>query len=393
MLSELALEWGLSTRHRVAASRMPVPSSLLDLPRHFAASHTEARARILERWDQLPAQAGQRRHLPFPHPLQGPDDAALSCDALLLEPAKDCPRCLVLISATHGVEGLTGSAVQHALLCALAARELRLPDGTALLIIHALNPWGMAWLRRCDEQGIDVNRNFIDFRNSPPDNADFAAVLPLLREPDRARRRAMAAGWLATWGERRLQQAISGGQYSHPQLPFYGGQAPGFSAKVIDSLFGTLDLARRDLVVLDIHTGLGPWAYGELICDHPPDSAQAAHARRLFGPAVTSPLEGSSSSVPKSGLLDFRWQRDMSAHSCYLTLEFGTLPTDALFDCVIEDHLVWAGRAVDPDWQTSRRRSARAMLEHFRPSDPWWQQAVLLQAWLAVDRTLSGMRP
>ncbi len=370
---------------------MPVPPSLPDPPRHFAAGFAAARARILEAWDNLPPQAGQRQHLPRPHPLKGPAGEALACDVLFLEPEPDCPRCLVLISATHGVEGHTGSAIQHALLGALAEGALKLPSGTALLIIHALNPWGMAWQRRCDEQGIDVNRNFIDFAAPPPADADFAAVLPLLREPDRARRQGLAGELLAIWGERRLQQAISGGQYSHPELPFYGGHGPGFSAGVIDAVFRRFDLARRDLVVLDIHTGLGPWAYGELICDHPPGSPQSEHAQRLFGAAVTSPVEGSSSSVPKSGLLDFRWQREMSERSCYLTLEFGTLPERSLFNCVIEDHQVWAGRDEGPDWPARREQSARCMLAHFRPDDPWWQQAVLLQAWLAVDRALSGM--
>ncbi len=370
---------------------MPVPTSLPDPPRHFADGFAAARARILAAWDSLPPRAGRRQHLPCPHPLSGPAGEALACDALLLEPEPDCPRCLVLISATHGVEGLAGSAAQHALLGALAEDALTLPPGTALLVLHALNPWGMAWQRRCDEQGIDVNRNFIDFTAPPPVDVDFSAVLPLLREADRTRRRALADELLASWGERRLQQAISGGQYSHPELPFYGGRAPGFSAGVIDAVFERYSLARRDLVVLDIHTGLGPWAYGELICDHPPGSAQATHARRLFGAAVTSPQEGSSSSVPKSGLLDFRWQREMSARSCYLTLEFGTLPESSLFDCVIEDHQAWAARDADADWPARREQSARRMLAHFRPDDHWWQQAVLLQAWLTVDRALAGM--
>ena len=34
--------------------------------------------------------------------------------------------------------------------------------GTAVVLIHMLNPWGAAWQRRHNEDNIDLNRSFVD---------------------------------------------------------------------------------------------------------------------------------------------------------------------------------------------------------------------------------------
>jgi hypothetical protein len=37
----------------------------------------------------------------------------------------------------------------------------------AVVFVHALNPYGMAWLRRVNENNIDLNRNFMEFEKGP----------------------------------------------------------------------------------------------------------------------------------------------------------------------------------------------------------------------------------
>ena len=83
------------------------------------------------------------------------------CDAFYLG-KQDARKVMVFISGTHGIEGFCGSAIQRYLLTEIFP-TLESNDDCAFLFIHALNPWGMANYRRCDELGIDLNRNFIDF--------------------------------------------------------------------------------------------------------------------------------------------------------------------------------------------------------------------------------------
>jgi hypothetical protein len=67
---------------------------------------------------------------------------------------------LVTISATHGIEGFCGSGAQTAWYATGAWREI--PPDVAQLHLHAVNPHGFAWLRRVNEDNVDLNRNFVD---------------------------------------------------------------------------------------------------------------------------------------------------------------------------------------------------------------------------------------
>ncbi len=159
---------------------------------------------------------------------------------------------------------------------------------------------------------------------------------------------------------------------------------------MIESLIADHQLFQRELCVLDLHTGLGPWGYGELICDHPPESAGTRAARRRFGDAITEPALGTSSSVPKHGLLDYAWHSGMNDQSCFLTLEFGTYSTQALFETVIADHHHWAHQrpvgGTDAAWQAARR----SMLDHFYPADPDWRQSIALRSLQVLRRALAA---
>jgi predicted deacylase len=79
-------------------------------------------------------------------------------------------KLLVILSGTHGNEGLAGSAIQRDTiegLAALLAAHGGLPETFALLLVHAVDPWGMARMRRQNARNIDLNRNFRDWSVPP----------------------------------------------------------------------------------------------------------------------------------------------------------------------------------------------------------------------------------
>lgn len=326
------------------------------------------------------------------HPLaaRGPAGEALSSHSLWRGPT-DAARVLVLLSGTHGVEGLAGSAIQQDLLQQLRNDLLPLPPDTALLLVHLLNPWGCAWLRRCDAEGIDLNRNFVDFSAPVPVNPGYAQLREtLLSEDARARATALAA-YADTHGRTALEIAISGGQYQDPAGPFYGGAAPAHGRQLVETLIRDHALTGRQLAVIDLHTGLGPYGYGEIICDHAPDSDGTRTAQRWYGDAVTLPLAGTSSSVPKTGLLDYAWHAIMDHRSCFVTLEFGTFSTDTLFDVLLQDHRLHQQGV--PDWQAAATQTVKhAMRHHFCPASPQWQELVLFRARQVIRLALAGLQ-
>lgn len=359
-------------------------TSLLPLDiNSFPDSYISARKRWLAKLELLRLE---QYYVPFPCVDIGQDHQNLITDTVWLG-STEADNVLILLAGTHGVEGFAGSAVQLDYLRMLAAGCIQLNQNTAILLIHALTPWGYALLRRCDANGVDLNRNAIGFTQPLPVNPGYEALQPAFNTPDPAQRAQIFVDWENRYGRKSLEIAISAGQYTDPNGPFYGGKAPAHGNLVCEQLIQDYQLAKRNLAVIDIHTGLGPYGYGEIICDHAPDSDGAAIAKSWYGDAVTLPELGTSSSVPKFGLLDFLWHKIMNNSSCYITLEFGTYRTEQLFEVLLQDHQLWAQSANTQ----SKLEHGFKMRRHFCPDDDIWKEMVLFRARQVLNQALSGL--
>ena len=343
----------------------------------FAGDYRGACAAWQGALDALPLPRHQRD---IPYPDVG-GDGLITQTALVGNPAAS--TVIVLIGGTHGVEGFAGSAIQCDLMALLAAGYFPLADNEALLLVNALNPWGYAFLHRHDHRGVDANRNAVDFSRPLPANPGYEKIRHLFAIPDPSRRKKALDAAAGQLGRRDYEVAVSGGQYTDPSGPFYGGDGPGHCRLVTEQLIADFRLADRRLAVIDIHTGLGPFGYGEVISDHPLHSDGWHTARRWYGAACTSSADGSSSSVPKQGLLDYAWHRIMGADSCFVTLEFGTYDTAALFDVLLADH-----------WQatTLAGYGSEQLREHFCPADNSWREAVIFRGRQVFLQALTGVR-
>ncbi|MGZ5009268.1 MAG: DUF2817 domain-containing protein [Methylobacter sp.] len=349
----------------------------------FPAGYAAARQQWLDRTTKLSCPT---QHLSYRCNGSGPDGEELVTDTIWIG-SEDTPRLLVLIGATHGIEGFTGSAIQLDQLNLIAEGDVVIPDNTAILMIHALTPWGYAWQRRCDADGVDLNRNIVDFSGPLPENNDYDLLKAAFYLTDAEQRKIALAEFGQRHGRVALEKAVSAGQYSDPSGPFYGGKAPAHGRLVCEDLIRRYSLQQRDLAVIDLHTGLGSYGYGEIICDHQPDSAGTRTARCWYGDSVALPLLGTSSSVPKTGLLDYAWHAVMNQHSCYVTLEFGTFSTDQLFEILLRDHQLWAV----PDNREARLEHSKIMRRHFCPDDRAWREMVLFRARQVIAQGLQGV--
>lgn len=354
----------------------------------FSATYAEARMRFLTAC----AKAGAVDIHAFSNPSgKGPFGEGLATDVAWFGP-RDAGTVLVTISATHGVEGFCGSAVQ---LDCIEHHDL-LPDGIAAVHIHALNPYGFAWVRRVNEDGIDLNRNFIDFEQSPAANDGYAELHPFLL-PENTEGSVLAAAdaaisaYGARHGERALEIAISGGQYSHPDGLFYGGRESSWSRHTVEAIIHDFNLAAREVVaVVDIHTGLGSFGSGEVICDHPTGSAELERGRSWYGAGMTEPALGTSTSVPKTGLLDYGWMEALGPVVTFVTLEFGTYPVEEMFRQLRADHVLH--RAGPPDWADEKTRAVKTALKrHFCPDDAEWQATVLARGREVLGQAAAGL--
>jgi hypothetical protein len=313
----------------------------------------------------------------YEHPeRRDPDGKALTIDVARLG-HEQAESALLIISGTHGVEGFCGSGCQVGILTDRLYEAL--PAGACTLLVHAFNPYGFAWLRRVNEDGVDLNRNFIDFRQPLPSSKDYEALHPVLvpgswHGPEREGADGTLRSLTKPEALRGFQSAITAGQYTRPTGLFYGGTGPTWSAeRLADILRNELPASARRVAVLDLHTGLGPPAYGEAIAITE-SAAELARSRRWYGPevkdlmadeSVSAAIRGSVACGVRAALPD----REIT----YLGLEFGTRPMLEVLQALRADHSL----SSDPHADAAELKQARQQMRAaFYTESPAWQAAV-----------------
>lgn len=331
----------------------------------LAATYDQARSRFV-----AGANAAGATVTTHTHHLTGPDGGELAIDVADLGPA-DAPDAVLVVSGTHGVEGFAGSALQSQWLSDATADR---PDGTRLVMVHALNPFGFAWVQRVNEDNVDLNRNFIDWNQPLPANPDYDVLIADLvpdtwDEQTQQRTTASLLEHMRRLGAAQAKSVISRGQYSQPHGIFYGGSGPTWSNRWMRTWLPA-ELARcRRLVVIDLHTGLGPWGHGEFIVHL--SSTDPAHQRAaaLWG-EVRSPTDGTSVSTLLTG--DWLDALDGMLAGTEITstaLEFGTVDPATVVQALRAD--AWLHAHGDPTGPDAPGIKAEVQAA-FADDDPSW---------------------
>ena len=323
----------------------------------------------------------------------GPDGGALFTDCCWIGP-RDAERVIVILSATHGVEGYCGSGVQVDWLLS-GAGKLLAPD-QAVLLVHGLNAYGFAWDRRVTEEGCDLNRNCVDFLGTLPENAGYEElsshlVPPSLDEATLADAERALGAYRSLHGQRAFEIAVKGGQYGDRSGMFFGGQAPSSARRRLEQIIEDYCLkARRFVTILDVHTGLGPFGYGEPQSEHDPTGVSHRLATELFGPSLTSPDLGSSFAVPVTGTLQMLWDRVFGdGKYVYICLEYGVFEQAGNRAAYRLDH--WHHRYGDGDPHSEfGRRVRKTMRNQFSSDRNDWREMVLFRARQIFSQALAA---
>ena len=318
-------------------------------------------------------------------------DEALSTDAAWIGP-RAATRLIYAQSGTHGVEGFCGSGIQIGWLQKGLYREL--PRDTALLLTHAINPYGFAWQRRVTEDNVDLNRNFVDHGAGYPVNAGYEAlkdaICPsdwsdaVLGDADR-----ILTGYAQKHGPMALQAAISSGQYSHAAGVFYGGRGATWSNRTLAELLRVHAGGVRQVAFIDLHTGLGPYGVGEIMNNHAAGESAFARVNEWFGSEATSTEAGSSSSAPVSGDITLGVQRGLlQAEITAITLEYGTVPVKDVLDAVRADNWLHA----HGDLRSRQARDIKAQIRGaFYPEADDWKNMVFDRSVDVLRRAAAGL--
>lgn len=380
---------------------------------YFSPDYGTARHRFLEAVHRLGIQVDS-------HVIaaQGPQDASLTMDLATIGPSRS-RHVVILSSGLHGVEGFLGSAVQLAWLAKFSAASM-LPSNVKVVLAHALNPYGFAWLRRWNENNVDLNRNFLNDRSflAGKTYQESQAVYdrlcsflnpsfpPSRYEPStiKAIWRILAEGWAARMqldpqsrpsplslgaikalGLSKFQKTLPVGQYQHKTGLFYGGTGPEETTSVLQERLPTLTEGSELTLHIDFHSGLGKRGDYKLLIVDPRGSARAHWAAEHFGADVVEPWDDTTAYNANGTMAGYFRNRGMSGAYHCLTAEFGTYKAIRVLGALRAENQAHFHAEVDsPNYRWAKRQ----VLEAFVPAATDWREAVINKALAIVARAI-----
>jgi hypothetical protein len=261
-----------------------------------------------------------------------------------------------------------------------------------VLYVHALNPWGFSWWRRTTQENVDLNRNFVDFSQPLPANADYDqlahALVPAHWPPTPANEQVIGE-FIVHRGMKAFQTAVSSGQHDHPEGLFFAGRNPSWSHVTWRLVLREHAQRCQRLAWIDLHTGLGPTGHGERIFSARDDAATLARAKAWWGPQVTSIYDGSSTSARLSGMaFEAVYGECPQAQYTGIAMEYGTLPLTEVMTALRADQ--WLEN--HPETPDDVRRTIKSQTrDAFYTDTDGWKQQVVAQADEAMRQALAGL--
>ena len=349
----------------------------------FSGSYRAARERFREA--ARAAAASLQHHLLAG---AGPDGGELAMDVALVGARN--PRCAVVVSSgLHGVEGFFGSAVQLAWLHRFRERAAPIPGGTLVVLLHALNPYGFAWRRRVDEGNVDLNRNFLDDGESYAGTPEHYGRVHRLLNPPTPPTRLDPFRLRAAWAVRRhglpaLQNAAATGQYEHASGLFFGGREATAPTRLVQERFWSWTRAADEVVHLDLHTGLGPYADYRLLIE-PPHVPDLSWYRLRFDPERVVPV-GNDTPYAARGVMGAWLARHARTRAYrFACLEFGTYSALRVLAALRAENRAHHHSAPGA---AGYGRAKRELVECFCPARGLWRRRALGRALEVIEQAV-----
>lgn len=214
----------------------------------------------------------------------------LYIDNFYIPALKEQKNLIVLTTGVHGMEGYIGSVMLDVFFEEIYDGLDK--DDTGVLVVANVNPYGMKYMRRYNENNVDLNRNFImDWeRFDLSSNKDYPKVQSFLEPVGKIGNAfwhevgfylSLAKEAIFT-GADVISDALLTGQYESPQGVYYGGTGDEASTKYLKGVFNDcLEGEYENIVHIDIHSGYGP-RYNMVIFNSVYETMTEAETKKAF---------------------------------------------------------------------------------------------------------------
>lgn len=266
------------------------------------------------------------------HHITGDDD--LTIDWIHSSALDKNEKVLMLTTAEHGIEGYVGSAMLQRFIDKFLPRLE--PRTTGLLLLHAINPWGMEHHRRVNPNNVDLNRTFV-YNNffDKSINPNYDKLLDILKadKPFKSLELSNISYYLKLT-QKVLQMGWSGfksafllGQYRHADGLFYGNEGYQEETKILIELYRQTFNAYDQILHLDMHTGYGPRYQMSIVNSVHEKRSSQEFVEKFNYPLVVAANPEEFYAI-EGDMIDFvyeMWQHEFPEKKLYATaFEFGT---------------------------------------------------------------------
>ena len=271
----------------LAIARQETSADSYNYSDSFLTSYDDVRNHLAKRVESLKEQG-----ITVEYNTYAVDEAdGLYIDNIYLPSGVETTNLIVLTTGVHGMEGYIGSVMLDVFFDEVYPTLDT--DNTGILVVANVNPYGMKYMRRYNENNVDLNRNFIEDWDSfdLSSNKEYPKVDKFLQPEGKMGNAfwhevsfylSLAKEAIFT-GADTISDALLTGQYEYAEGVYYGGNGDEKSTTYLKGVFADcLEGEYENIVHIDIHSGYGP-RYNMVIFNSVQDPTTEAESKAMFG--------------------------------------------------------------------------------------------------------------
>jgi len=338
----------------------------------------------------------------YSQPIDESDD--LYIDNIYIPSTEKQTNLIVITTGVHGIEGYIGSVMLDVFWNEIYPDVNK--ENTGVLVVANVNPYGMKYHRRYNENNVDLNRNFILDWNSfdRTVNKDYPRVDTFLG-PQKEMGNILwhEAGFYGSLVKEVIQDgadvisnALLGGQYEFPEGVYYGGNGDEASTTYLKDVFKqTLESEYENIVHIDIHSGYGP-RYNMVIFNSAFDTMTEEETIEMFNYGTVIAVDSESFYPTTGDTTDFyyRLRESMDNDTALFStcFEFGTIG-DSFLDSIIS--MKYTIEENQNHWYISENALTNEIIkeryqELFYPTEKEWREKTIEDFTIACKGVLDA---
>jgi hypothetical protein len=229
----------------------------------------------------------------------------------------------------------------------------------------------VSWLRRVNENNVDLNRNFREgglHKGAPQTYAKLDHFLNPRTPPSFDFFALKAIQLIARHGMTELKQSFVGGQYEFPKGLFFGGNQLEEAPRKYQAFLAERLASAEKTIAIDVHTGIGKFAQDILLVE----SRDFEKLRGLLGERVTPLQPDQGAAYRVEGGIESMLFRVFPKRPIFIGQEFGTYSGMKVLHALREENRwhQYGGR-------TLGHETKKKIKEAFYPANPSWRHNVL----------------